>query len=238
MIKAKLFYRIFKVKDDKPIFFLGTTFPVEPNGGFLTCRHVVDVKLSDGEYLAVFDEEQKRLVRIGEIKFPSDTSLDIAYIPNALQSPKEEYIPFLNPIDLRVGEDVYVFGYFNEHENHITTQDAYFGGKIVNFTYAPNSQHAALSLPFAVIEGMSGSPILTYHNGVKIVGMAIASKSARVVASEAIEYEDERLKYKETVNRIMEFGVGYHGATLIDACGELEITEALVTNDSVDIPNL
>lgn len=217
---------------------MGTAFPIEPNGGFLTCRHVVDVELNENESLAVFDEERKRLVDIGEIKFPSDNALDIAYIPNALQAEKAEYIPFLQPRDLKVGEDVYTFGYFNEHENHITTQDAYFGGKIVNFTHAPSSQHVAISLPFAVIEGMSGSPILTYHNGVKVVGMAIGSKSARVVASEAIEYEDDKLQYKETVNRIIEFGVGYHVDTLINTFEELGIVNATVTSSSIDIPNL
>lgn len=238
MIKAKLFYRIFKAIDNRPSYFLGTAFPVEPNGGFLTCRHVVDVELGDGEYLAIFDEERQQLVEISGVKFPSDNTLDIAYIPNALQTQKEEHIPLLNPIDLKVGEDIYAFGYFNEHENHVTTQDAYFGGKIVNFTHAPSGQHAAISLPFAIIEGMSGSPILTYHNGVKVVGMAIGSKSARVVASEAIEYQDEKLQYKETINRIIEFGVAYHVDTLINTFEELGISGAKVTSDSVSIPNL
>lgn len=238
MNKAKLFYRLFKAKDSQPTHFLGTCFPVEPNGGFLTCRHVVDVEFNDNEYLAIFDQEQKELIKVNSIKYPSDNNLDIAYLPNALGKNKEEFIPFLSPEDLKVGESIFIFGFFNEHENNVTTQEAYFSGKIVNFTRSPNSSHTALTLPFAVIEGMSGSPILTYHNGVKVVGMAIGSKSARIVASEAIEYEDDKLQYKETISRIIEFGVGYHSTTIIDTFDELEITNALVTSGSADIPNL
>ena len=194
MIKSKFFYRLYKAIDQPPLYYLGTAFPIAPGGTLMTCRHVVDVSFGENEYLAVFDEKSKKLFPINDVNYPSDPNLDIAILPNAFSDNRKEYIPFLTPHDLKVGEDVYTMGFFNEHENNVTTQDGYFGGKIVNFRNALHSDHAALTLPFAIIEGLSGSPILTYHNGVKVVGMAIGSKSARVVASEVIEYEDDKLQ--------------------------------------------
>lgn len=238
MIKAKLFYRIYKAKNGKPIYFLGTAFPITKSGGFMTCRHVVDVKLSDGELIAIFDQEAQKLVPVKEIHFPDDTNLDIAYIPNALAENKGTYLPIIEPETLRVGEHVSTFGFFNETEDHIKTQEAYFAGNIVNFSKAPNSEHAAITLPFAIIEGMSGAPIIDYHYGNKLAGMVIGSKSARIVASESIEYEDDKLQYKETINRIVEFGVGYHATTIIQALKDLGIEDMLITNTDVDIPGL
>ncbi|MFZ2126432.1 MAG: serine protease [Candidatus Microsaccharimonas sp.] len=238
MIKSKFFYRLYKAAGQKPSYYLGTAFPIAPGGTLMTCRHVVDVSFEKDEYLAVFDEESKKLFPVGEVNYPKDPNLDIAILPNAFNDKRKEYIPFLSPYDLKVGEDVYSMGFFNEHENNVTTQDGYFGGKIVNFRNAIHSEHAALTLPFAIIEGLSGSPILTYHNGVKVVGMAIGSKSARVVASEVIEYEDEKLQLKETISRIIEFGIAYHVDTLINATKEMKVKNVTVSSDSVEIPNL
>ena len=41
-----------------------------------------------------------------------------------------------------------------------------------------------MSLSYAVIEGLSGSPVLTYHNGPKLVGMCWGNLQSRIVASE------------------------------------------------------
>lgn len=237
MIKTKFFYRIYKAKNSKPIYYLGTAFPIAKSGILMTCRHVVEVNLDKDEYLAVFDEAKNLLVPIEDIRYPSDARVDIAILVGVPNSTKKEFIPFLDPRKLQVGEDVYTMGFFSEHENNVLTQDAYFGGKIVNFRNAMNSNHAALTLPFAIIEGMSGSPILTYHNGVKVVGMAIGSKSARVIASEVTEYKDEILTMKETVNRIIEFGIAYHAVTLIDILKELKIP-LTVTDQAFDIDKL
>ena len=62
---SPFFYKVFATTEDsKKHRFLGAAFPVTPNGGLLTCRHVVDVSIEKNEVLAVFDNEVKRLVPI------------------------------------------------------------------------------------------------------------------------------------------------------------------------------
>ena len=41
------------------MFLLGTAFPIDADGGLLTCRHVVDVQLDEGESVVTFDFDQQ-----------------------------------------------------------------------------------------------------------------------------------------------------------------------------------
>ncbi|MCB1123334.1 MAG: trypsin-like peptidase domain-containing protein, partial [Verrucomicrobiae bacterium] len=162
------FYRIFVVdKNMKILRYRGTTFPITPGGGFLTCRHVLDVNLQEDESLAILDNETHSLVRIEKIIYPSKEEFDMAFLPNALKKPKEEFFPILTPEEIIFGEDVYSFGYFDSSRG---LNVGYFKGNIVNFLENPQDPDS-ISLSYAVIEGLSGSPVLTYCNGVKVVGL-------------------------------------------------------------------
>ena len=95
---SPFFYKVFATTEEsKKHRFLGTAFPVIPNGGLLTCRHVVDVSIEKNEVLAVFDNEVKRLVPISDFKVPTDPKFDVAFIPYALQREKTEFFPLLSP---------------------------------------------------------------------------------------------------------------------------------------------
>lgn len=94
----QLFFQLFKVNSEGQLAaFLGTAFAVRPNGGLLTCRHVVDVELQDGESVCVLDEEQQRLVDVTDVVLSSDPTLDACYLPDALQRRAEPFFPILPP---------------------------------------------------------------------------------------------------------------------------------------------
>ena len=235
---ARFFYQLYKVdRNGNRLAFIGSAFTAAPDGGLLTCRHVVDIELKEGEQIAVLDNELGRLVPISSIFFPSDSSIDLAFLPNALQRHKPEFFPILSSPILKIGEDVYSFGFFAIGGSLIDIEQGYFSGKIVNFFKLGGSSYSFM-LPFPIIEGMSGSPVLTYHNGPKVVGLVYGNRSSRILASEIFEYKDTQKEFKETIHRIVEFGVAYHCATLIQFLLEVGAAGYMVSDSRVEIPNL
>jgi hypothetical protein len=238
---ARFFYKLYIVDaSNAPLQFLGTAFPITPNGGLLTCRHVVDASFPPGSSLAVFDNELGRFTRIPATPvIPTSPNVDIAYLPNALQRTKAEYFPILSSSELKVGEDVYSFGYFAIGGDSRAVEHGYFAGKVVNFfNHERSAAEASLTLPYAVLEGMSGSPILTYHNGPKVVGIGIGNRSSRILASEIIEYKDSTREFKESVNRIVEFGIGHHCAAIVAFLAQAGVTGYVVSSGQVAVPGL
>ncbi len=187
-------YQVFLAGTDlQPRQFLGTAFPIAPSGGLITCRHVTDVKKGPQEMLAVFDGELNRMVPIDDVLYPRRSGLDVAFIPNALDRPKKDFFPVLSPDLIIMGLDVYSVGFF---VMGATPAPAYFKGNIVNFAQSgvytggkPGS--TGMSLSYAVIEGLSGSPVITYHNGPKVVGLCHGSLQSRIAAAEILEYRDD-----------------------------------------------
>ena len=241
MNAALLFYKLYILDaSGLPVQFLGTAFPVAPNGGFLTCRHVVDVKLAPGQSIAIFDNEAAKFTRLSTTPiFPKDSNVDIAFVPNALGRHKSEYFPLLSPQTLKIGEDVYSFGFFAIGGDSRAVEQGYFAGRIINFfNHEKSVAQASFTLPYAVLEGMSGCPVLTYHNGPKVVGIAIGNRSSRILASEIIEYEDDRRHFKESVNRIVEFGVGHHCAAIANFLREAAVQGVVVSSENVQIAGL
>lgn len=218
------FFKIYKVNaNGEATAYLGTAFPVQRDGGMLTCRHVVDVPLDGGESVCLLDEELGRLVPIVDRLYPTEPTLDACFLPTALGRRSEAFFPILPPHLVITGRDVYSFGFFLEGGNRISTQNGYFKGNIVNVKEPSGKTPHSITLSYPVIEGLSGSPVLTYHNGPKVVGLAFGSISSRVTASEVVEYEEGELKLRETVLRIVEFGLAYGSAALLSLDSELGI---------------
>lgn len=237
---AKFFYKVYAIdKEGRPQAFLGSAFPVVPNGGLLTCRHVVSIELPDGQQIAVLDNEKDTFSPVSDIVLPSQSGLDLAFLRNALGRPKSEFFPILTPKRLVVGKDVFCFGFFATGGRFADVEQGYFSGRIVNFfSSEPSPISYSLMLPFPVLEGMSGSPILTYHNGTKLVGLSYGNRSSRILASEVLLYKDEKKEYKETIHRIVEFGVAYHCATIIDFLSQIGVKGFVVSDEQVNIPGL
>ena len=120
-----------------------------------------------------------------------------------------------------------------------TGDHGYFKGNIVNCSgsrVTPGSM--ALSLSYPIVEGLSGSPVLTYHNGPKVVGMCYGNVQSRVTAREIIEYKDQGTEYKETVARIVEFGRAHHAAGIIRFLKEACIKGFVVSTKRVNVAGL
>lgn len=233
--KSAFFYRLFRESADATTpKFIGSAFAIAPDGGLLTCRHVVDQQLDEDEFISVLDEQVGRRVRVEQITYPPDAAVDAAFLPEALKRHKEEFLPLISPETVKVGEDVYSFGFFQSSDG---PEEGYFSGRIVNFTKRRGLY--SLTLPYPIVEGLSGSPVLTYHNGPKVVGMAYGSRSTRILASEILELHDDGKHYEETVHRVVEFGLAYHVATLIDEVIQgIGIPGAIMSSERLSIPHL
>ena len=121
-----------------------------------------------------------------------------------------------------VGHDVYTYGFYSPSGRVENVTDGYFKGNLVSFGTV---RHATATLSYPVIEGLSGSPVLKYHNGTKLVGVCFGSESQRVLASEIIDLKDGEREYRETVNRIVEFGLAYRS----------EVIEAFIGAEAPDV---
>ena len=229
---STFFYQIFLAGPNLEVRqFLGTAFPIAPNGGLMTCRYVTDVNKTEDELLVIVDGQSNQAVPIGDIKYPSLPDLDIAFIPNALKRRKREFFPVLSPEAVILGTDVYSVGFFVSGER---PEVGYFKGNIVSLGQSIGRQGlTSVSLSYPVIEGLSGSPVLTYHNGPKVVGLCHGSVQSRISPREILEYEDEKVTFKETVTRIVELGLAHHASVIIDFLREVEAPGYIVSSDRV-----
>lgn len=235
------FYKIVRVSGDgQPLAFAGTAFPVTPDGGILTAKHVVDVDLStSGDYLAIANEDDGSFVPLQKPMYPEDAGLDIAFIPRAMPMTPPRYFPILTPSRLTVGEDIYSFGFFALGGQIQEVEHGYFSGRIVSVS-GDSSAHggSTIVLPYPVIEGMSGCPLLTYHNGVKLVGLAFGNRSSRILAAEVLDYEDSDTRLRETIHRIVEFGLAYHAEAIVRFLGRVASGQFTVSSDPVNVYGL
>ena len=192
-----------------------------------------------GAELLLHDNISQQLVPIAERNYPRDKSLDLAFLRASLPSDNHSYFPILTPQALLVGEAVYSYGFFAVGGHGLEIEQGYFSGSIVNFTKSTSDPPVwSLTLPYPVIEGMSGSPVLTYHNGPKVVGLAYGNRSSRILASEIVEYEDSEGRTREAIHRIVEFGRAYHAAALQAFLIEAKADGFVISGDRLKIEAL
>ncbi len=212
--------------DGRPERLRGNSFSITANGDLLTCRHVVSVL--EGTRLGVVDQELGRVVPISSIQMPTDDTVDLALLPQALRR-SSSYFPLLTPGSLLVGSDVSTYGFYSHGAGWAGVTDGYFAGHVVSFrTKGP----ITMTLPFPVIEGLSGSPVTTYHNGTKVVGICFGSESQRVLASEILEFKEGSREVRETINRVVEFGLAYRVEVVQSFCAGFGVTPT-VSSESV-----
>jgi hypothetical protein len=226
----KFLYPIFELDaNGQPQQLRGNAFPLTRDGGLMTCRHVISV--DEGTPLAVLDREESQLKAIRTAAVSDDTTLDLAFLPGVLKRESKQF-PLLSPGDLYVGHDVYTYGFYSPSGRIENIADGYFKGNIVSFR---TERHVTATLSYPVIEGLSGSPVLIYHNGTKLVGVCFGSESQRVLASEIVESKEGEREYRETVNRIVEFGLAYRSEVVAAfMAAEAPGTKLVVTSGSFD----
>jgi hypothetical protein len=101
-----------------------------------------------------------------------------------------------------------------------------------------NLKAPSITLPYPLLEGMSGSPVLTYHNGPKVVGVGCENRQHRIFVSEVLEYKDTQREYKESINRIVEYGLAYHPMSIMAFLSSINVNDFLVSEKNEQIPGL
>lgn len=185
-------YRISHLSKDSHLTYCGVAFPITDKGDFLTCYHVLNQKMETGDTMVIYDNERQMFQTI-EDNVIHEATRDVSILVNPLRRPKSEYLPLLDPKEILTGEDVYTYGYYKNMWNKGNIDNGYFKGNVVNIL--PNSLaggEMCLTTSFPIIEGLSGSPLMTYHNGVKLVGLNLGNNQHRVQQSVVSEYKDEK----------------------------------------------
>ena len=76
------------------------------------------------------------------------------------------------------------------------------------------------------------------HSRFPSVGICIGNRNSRILASEIVEYKDDRREFKESVNRIVEFGVAHHCAAIAVFLSQVGAKDFIVSSGQVEVPNL
>jgi hypothetical protein len=222
---------------------LGSAFPVTPGGGLLTCQHVVDVKrLPAGESLAVLDTSTGKLIPLPAPVFPKDPSLDLALLPGVMKG-KQEYLPILEPKEIIPGLNAMTWGFFALGGRAEDVEDGLFSGGLVNVKKIPGdprgANHESLVLPYAVVEGMSGSAVLMEHHGMKLAGICYGNAEQRIQKEEETIVSKNGSTSTHSVSRVVYFGLAYSAAVIIAFLESLGVKEHRVGRLFIhDIPGI
>ena len=243
MDRRKLFFPVFQLgTDGRPVAYRGNAFPVTADNGLLTCRHVVEVRDADNTLLpiGVMNTETGRIKPVETVTVPDSPDLDLAFIPDGVERESRGYFPMLPDAQLALGTDVYSLGHYARGGSLDALTIGYFSGKVVTARTgdADKGDWGGLALPYAVIEGVSGSAILTFHSGSKLVGICHGSESQRVLAYEVVDMQDGDVRYREEVHRIVEFGQGYPASTIEWFLRSESIDGFMVTAESPEIADI
>ncbi|MCF7810080.1 serine protease [bacterium] len=230
-------YPLFLInKDHIPIQFLGVAFPITPNGGMLSCKHVLEqAVLTDGNYIAIIDFKTSSVIVIKEYQISDTINYDLAFLSNTINN-KHEYIPMIPVNKLIIGSKISSFGFYSIGKSISDLSRGFFSGTIVNVRHVDGVQE--MVLPFPVLEGMSGSPVIHYYEGPKIAGICIGNKQQIIQVNEILEYRDTEKEYKETINRVVEFGISYPVNVIKLFLDEIGVNNYLVSDQRVEIPGL
>jgi hypothetical protein len=68
--------------------------------------------------------------------------------------------------------------------------------------------------------------------------MIIGNRTSRVLASEVQAYKDDKVEFRETVNRIVEFGIAYHAASIVNFLAEVGLVGHVVADGRVELAGL
>jgi hypothetical protein len=203
--------------EDRALAFAGSGFAVNPAGDVVTCRHVVDRAGPRGEELriGIWDGIVDRMHHVQPMTAAYWPGLDLAVLPRAFGSRwRGDYLSLLASDVPQVGAPVVAWGSYSTYSQDLSRlRDGYFEGAIVS-REPPGDLGAAnaferIILPFPVIEGLSGSPLLMTYNGAKVAGVCFGSESSHVQAYESSTLVRDGRVQSERTERIVEFGLAY-----------------------------
>lgn len=208
MDRNDYFFPVAVMDGGRPKGLAGTAFVAAP-GMMMTCRHVVD---QPGE-LAIHDLKTDEFLRVpAPVIDPSERPLDLAVFESPLnrQTPP---IGFTHSETVRMGSTAWAAGYFTRSSIEYQIEPAFMSGRVSSVTTCLQTHHGAaeVALPFPIIEGFSGTPLMIERGeAAGLAGVCHGSRQQRAVAERVIEVEEDEQKRSEITYRVVEFGLAFH----------------------------
>jgi len=202
------FFPIVAMVDDTPTALAGTGFVAAPRM-MMTCRHVVDQAVD----LAVHDLATDEFLPLPAPTLdPAKRPLDLAVFESPL---KRETPPmkFTLSETVRMGSSVWAAGYFTTSPVAYEIEPAFLSGRVSSVLMGVQTHHggAELVLPFPVLEGFSGTPLMIDGGPTPgVAGVCHGSRQQRAVAEQVVEITEGDEERKEITYRVVEFGLAFH----------------------------
>jgi hypothetical protein len=200
--------------DGQPKWLRGHAFAASRDGTLVTCRHVVEPRVEEAGLAVV------NIARGGELH-PIESRLNHPVLDLALLSGQASIVdvavPLLLPLSLlKVGSDIFTGAHFSPSGLVNVMETGVFKGHVVGYR---DGTKGSMNLSYAVIEGLSGAPVLSYTSatddvGATAAGICVGSEALRVQAYEVLDVDDDGRRYRETVHRIVELGHAYTAETI------------------------
>lgn len=118
----------------------------------------------------------------------------------------------LVPQDVLIGEGVFSWRY----PLHEDGGARYLKGHISRFLEPFGRGEPSYELSFEVARGISDSPLLLYHNGVKVTGLVYGNGRSEIVDDYVEEHLTSDKKEMHIVKRVISYGLAYRLQTLRD----------------------
>jgi hypothetical protein len=148
------------------------------------------------------------LIVIDEVVYPDDETLDLAYLPGAASMIESRVAwPLGDQSWILMGIEAHTFGY-TARGNPFPVEIGYHSGSVVVRRHSdPNlGGYPSIVLGFSVLEGMSGSPLLSADSPDltrRVIGICCGNESHRIVAKEVVSTEVDGREVREQVQRLV-----------------------------------
>lgn len=112
-----------------------------------------------------------------------------------------------------MGTNAWAAGYFTGSPIKYEIEPAFLSGRVSSVLTAPQTPHGApeIVLPFAVIEGFSGTPLMIEQGDrVGLAGVCHGTRQQRAVAEQITEIDESGQQRTEVAYRVVEFGLALH----------------------------
>ena len=175
----------------------------------MTCRHVVD----RSQDLAIHDLRTDEFLPIGRATFdPSTRPLDLAVFDSPLRRDTTP-IPFAESPAVMTGSESWAAGYLVKSPIEYSIESAFLAGRVSSVLLGMQTPHgsAEVVVPFPVIEGFSGTPLMIQKgDAVGLAGVCHGSRQQRAVAEDVTDIDEDGVRREEVTYRVVEFGLAFH----------------------------
>lgn len=204
------YFPVVSMGPEGPTGLLGTAFAIA-DGWMMSCRHVIDVQ---GD-VAVHDTRTDEFLPVRQVLTDDTPPMRDLAVFECLADRALPLIGFTQSSTVRMGTSAWASGYISLSPIEYRVRPAFFSGRVTSVLLAQQSeaQRAEVVLPFAVVEGLSGTPLMIDSADGKmsgIAGVCCASRQQRTVAQEITDTTKGGEEYSETLWRVVELGSALH----------------------------